>query len=172
MQRILATLVLIMFIVGGYVLASSHQHNESDPEETQQLLDEAVFTSLDGADVSLSDYRGKTVLIDIWETWCTPCLQSFPTLQDLMDDYPDDFLVLAVSPGYMDSHDDVVEFVQHNDYDFKFVFGEQLAEQLNVQSIPYKVYVGPSGEYLETSLGTRGPEGDYEKTRKIIENNR
>ncbi len=169
MRRTVGVFALIILVIAGFKLASSTESSQPESADATEILQNAVFTDLDGGEVTIHDFEGKTVLIDIWETWCTPCIRSMPTLQELMDDYPDDFIVLAVSPGYMDSEEQVREFVANNDYDFAFVFGEQLAEDFNVQSIPYKVYVSPGGEYIESILGTQGPELDYEKTREIIE---
>ncbi len=43
-------------------------------------LPDVPFRSLDGATVTLSDLRGKVVLINFWGTWCAPCLQEIPEL--------------------------------------------------------------------------------------------
>jgi len=169
MRRIISISILLLVILAGIRLASSNGNENVNPEDRNAVLQNAVMTGLDGTEVRLSDFAGKTVLIDVWETWCTPCLRSFPTLQKLMDDFPDDFIVLAVSPGYMDTPEQVQEFVDNHDYDFMFVFGEELAQDLNVQSLPFKVYVDPAGQYVESVLGTQGPERDYEKSREIIE---
>jgi len=171
MRRIVSVIVLAVVLLAGFRFATSAGNGSADPAEKNEILANAVMTGLDGEEVTLSDFAGKTVLIDIWETWCTPCLRSFPTLQKLMEDFPDDFVVLAVSPGYMDSPEQVKEFVENHDYDFTFVFGEKLAQDLNVQSIPFKVYVDPEGQYVESIMGTRGPERDYEKAREIIQRN-
>lgn len=169
MRRLVVFVTLLIVIAVGARVALPLQGDATDASDTNTILQETVFTDLDGGEVTLQDFEGKTVLIDIWETWCTPCLQSMPTLQQLMEDYPNDFVVLAVSPGYMDSPEQVHEFVENHDYDFEFVFGEQLTSDLEVQSIPYKVYVDPEGEYITSVVGTQGPDEDYEKTKEIIE---
>ncbi|MFO8029916.1 MAG: TlpA disulfide reductase family protein [Cyclonatronaceae bacterium] len=171
MRRIITLSIIALVIAGGIRLATYAGNGSIDPEDKNQVLSNAVMTTLDGTEVTLQDYTGKTVLIDIWETWCTPCLRSMPTLQQLVEDFPDDFVVLAVSPGYMDSPEQIREFIDNHDYDFEFLFGEDLARDLNVQSIPFKVYVDPEGQYIESVMGTQGPEQDYEKTRKIIQQN-
>jgi len=53
---------------------------------------------LDGREVELSSYRGKVVLVNVWATWCAPCLQEMPSMQRMYEAIgDDDFEILAVS---------------------------------------------------------------------------
>lgn len=53
---------------------------------------------LDGAEDSLSAYRGRVVLIDFWATWCRPCIDVLPELRELVGELPADrFTLLAIS---------------------------------------------------------------------------
>ena len=42
-----------------------------------------VFTSPNGTEMRLSDYKGKVILVNIWATWCAPCIAEMPMLNDL-----------------------------------------------------------------------------------------
>ena len=56
------------------------------------------MTTLDGAPVTLERFRGKVVLLDVWATWCPPCVAALPRLQALHDRYQDKgFAVVGVS---------------------------------------------------------------------------
>ncbi len=56
------------------------------------------LTALDGRQVSLSDYRGKVVMVHFWATWCPPCVEEIPTLERLYRGLlGKDFAILAVS---------------------------------------------------------------------------
>ncbi len=57
-----------------------------------------TYPGLDGKKVSLSDYRGKVVFINIWATWCTPCVEEMPSMQKLYQKLKgENFEILAVS---------------------------------------------------------------------------
>jgi peroxiredoxin len=57
-----------------------------------------TFPDLNGKVVSLSDYKGKVVFINIWATWCLPCREEMPSMQKLYDQFKGEaFEILAVS---------------------------------------------------------------------------
>ncbi|MED5580412.1 MAG: TlpA disulfide reductase family protein [Nitrospinota bacterium] len=58
------------------------------------------FPGLDGSTIKLSDYKGKVVLLNIWASWCIPCLDEMPSLQNLyqkMKESQREFEIIAVS---------------------------------------------------------------------------
>lgn len=143
---------------------------EAMPETSEELVEQATFTDLEGNEVRVSDFEGKVVMIDLWETWCKPCLASFPTMQDLQEEYSDQFIVLAVTPGFTDTAEDARSFAQENDYDFRYLMdSNNLHEELGVQGIPYKIFVDANGEFIQRSMGSHGPQEDYKMIKGIIE---
>jgi peroxiredoxin len=57
-----------------------------------------TFPGLDGKKVSLTDYRGKVVFLNIWATWCPPCRKEMPSMEKLYQQLKgEDFEILAVS---------------------------------------------------------------------------
>lgn len=58
----------------------------------------AAFTDADGGAASLADFRGKVVLVNVWATWCAPCVREMPTLDRLEAALGgEDFAVVAIS---------------------------------------------------------------------------
>lgn len=141
-----------------------------DLSEQKAIIDNATFTDLDGNPVNLEQFEGKLVLIDFWESWCGPCLQVFPAMADLREEYPDEFEVLAVTVGLTEGPEEARAFAEENDYPFTWLYDENgVFEELGGAGIPFKVFISPSGELLEIEMGSRGREGDYNKTKEKIE---
>jgi thiol-disulfide isomerase/thioredoxin len=153
------------------------EQQDQQPQHSQMMndvdhaavIEAATFTDLDGNEVSLSDYHGKVLVIDFWETWCGPCLQVFPSLQDLIEEYPDDFAVLAITLGMMEGPDEARAFKEEHEYDFHYLYDEyNVSDQLGIFSIPFKMYIDPDGKLIKHEIGTRGREGDYNSAKEVI----
>jgi peroxiredoxin len=68
------------------------------------------LTDINGNPVSLSDYRGKTVLVNNWATWCPPCQAEMPTLEKYYEEYRgQNFVIIAIESG--EPADQVADFV-------------------------------------------------------------
>ncbi len=69
------------------------------PTGTQRGQQAPDFTTtlVDGTPVSLSDYRGKVVILNFWATWCPPCRLEMPEFQEASTLYGDDLVILAVN---------------------------------------------------------------------------
>src|SRR5699024_9148492 len=147
LKKILPLLVLSLFI--GCSSGEDVQNTSPDSEENAQAaadstqrspiagyVEQAAFTSLDGDTVQVSDFKGKVVMIDLWETWCAPCIESFTTLQKLQEEYSDDFVMLAVTPGFSDTRKDAKAFADEHDYSFRFLMDtNELYKRIKVQNI-------------------------------------
>lgn len=175
--------LLIIFSTAALLTACGSKNNQSDTDQSSvaeqtepnemkeaDYVEQASFVNMSGDTVQVSDFKGKVVLIDFWETWCKPCLALFPTMQKMQEEYPDDFVVLAVNPGFADSEEDARNFIAEHDYDFRYLLdSNDLNEKLGVQSIPFKVYVDAEGNFIKSSKGSYGEEKDYKELKSIIE---
>lgn len=69
------------------------------------------LTDLAGTPVSLADYRGQVVLVNLWATWCPPCKEEMPALEAFYRKYAEDgFVIIAINDG--DPAPDVLQFVE------------------------------------------------------------
>jgi thiol-disulfide isomerase/thioredoxin len=100
----------------------------------------------DGREVKLSDFRGKIVLLDIWATWCGPCVAAMPHNSEMAEKYAADGLViLAVCAS--DTRENYDAWVQRNSTKFKFLTAHDRAGKDYKSSIfatTYGVSIFPS----------------------------
>ena len=99
-----AAILIILTITGVLILLllnRSRSHYESAkivPEGVGLPSPDFTLSDLNGKMVSLSNYRGKVVLLNIWATWCSSCVDEMPSMENLYQKLKDkDFEILAVS---------------------------------------------------------------------------
>ena len=171
---------LFVVLMAGLVLASCGKSKTQNPRQLSEeearienVLKRASFQDMNGNEVILSDYAGKVILIDFWETWCGPCLMVFPAMDSLRKEYGDDFEVLAVNTLTVDEPEDVDAFVKSNPYDFNFLVDvNDVGADVISLGIPFKVFIDPDGHLIKAELGSAGTEGDYLKAKIIIDDNK
>lgn len=99
---------------------------------------------VDGKTVKLSDFKGKIVLLDLWATWCVPCIASFPVMQQQVLKHNDvAFLFIAVEEKGSDALDRVKKFMNKKKYKFHVLMDEPVQKG----SAKYKITSGykPNG---------------------------
>jgi peroxiredoxin len=120
--------------------------------EDFQLVD------LDGKAQSLSQYRGKIVLLNFWATWCKPCTTEMPAMQASFDKLRDkDFVVLAVNELEDDAR--VREHIKQYGHTFPVLLDRdnRVANQFGVFGLPVSVFIDQEGrvqEYIKGGLLT------------------
>ncbi|MBO1414594.1 TlpA family protein disulfide reductase [Streptomyces sp. FH025] len=116
--------------------------------------------TLDGAQVKLSDYRGKIVVLNVWGSWCGPCRAEAKSLQAVADEYKDkDVQFLGINTRDTDKTN-AVRFEQEQGVTFPSIFdpaGTQLLKfpkgSLNPQSIPTTLVVDRDGKLAARAVG-------------------
>lgn len=122
------------------------------PAEDFQLVD------LSGNTQSLSQYRGKVVLLNFWATWCKPCTTEMPAMQTTYDKLREKgFVVLAVNELEDDAK--VREHIRQYGHTFPVLMDREnkVANQFGVFGLPVSVFIDEQGvvrEYIKGGLLT------------------
>jgi cytochrome c biogenesis protein CcmG, thiol:disulfide interchange protein DsbE len=93
--------------------------------EVGSLAPEYSSVTLDGQPVALEDLRGKVVLLNVWATWCAPCREEVPALQELYESYgPQGLEVVGVSVDAPGEQETIRRFVREFDVTYPIWFDE------------------------------------------------
>ena len=109
------------------------------------------------------------MVLDFWESWCGPCLVTFPGFQKALDEFPDKIVILAATPGMSDTAEDVKRFADQHEYDFIYVEASEMARKIGVRAIPFKIVIAPDGSLVSYGSGTRGADAEYEALASLVE---
>ncbi|MBD5288239.1 MAG: AhpC/TSA family protein [Bacteroides sp.] len=121
-------------------------------------VDAPVFTlkNLEGKNVSLSDFRGKWVILDFWGAWCPWCIKGFPALKEAYGKYAGQLEIIGID--CRDSDEAWRKAVERYELPWVQVYNggaeaEKLYEEYAVQGFPTKVIVSPEGKIANITVG-------------------
>jgi peroxiredoxin len=128
----------------------------------QQAAD-FTLPARDGGQLQLSDLQGQVVMINFWATWCGPCRQEMPLLEQIQAKYePLGFTVLGVNVEPDSAA--AIEWLRNTPVTFPVLFDvrNEVAEEFGVQGMPSTVFVDRDGRVRHVHAGYKpGDEAKY-----------
>ena len=139
---------------GNTVIPEETAEQETDPASQSETAttDQYDFELPDiyGNTVSLKDFRGQTVVLDFYETWCTYCNEALGTLAkaDAMDDVKV-LMIVTPSLGSEKTKEGIRLFLEKQGYEFHLVYDEDgtVSRQFGISGYPTTYFIRPDGEY-------------------------
>jgi thiol-disulfide isomerase/thioredoxin len=110
------------------------------------------LTGLNGQPVNMEQYKGKTIFINFWATWCKPCIQEMPSIQKAMGVLNNENIEFLFASD--ETIEQIEKFKKQNMYNFNFVRAENIAE-LNIMALPSTFIFNPAGKLVFNEMGYR-----------------
>ena len=142
----------------------------AEGSEVGKLAPDFQLENLEGQSVSLSDLRGKPVMLNFWATWCPPCRAEMPYIQQIYEEWSGKGLeVLAIDIG--ESPSEVKKFLQNQGLSLPVLLDtkKNVAQKYNITGIPTTFFIDSDGIIQEKVIGAFPSKGAIEKhLSKII----
>ncbi len=149
--RISSGVQLAAFFLGTLLLAGCAEEGLSAGAIAPDF--EVDSLAINGKPKTLSGLKGKVVIVDFWATWCGPCRQSFPHMQEMYEKYKDKGLeIVAISD---EDESKINEFIRNNNYRFGF-YRDSFRTAYNaykVSALPTTFVVNRDGNIVGSVMG-------------------
>jgi peroxiredoxin len=152
-------LIVMFFTFGGGSVWSQSKINFKAIPILQPMKDASPtpdfsLTNAGGKKISLKDFRGKTLFLNFWATWCEPCREEMPAMEKLYQEYKNNnFVVLAIN--VKDRREQALAFVKELKLTYPIAFdpNAEVATLYGAWGLPTTYIIGPKGEGLARGWG-------------------
>jgi thiol-disulfide isomerase/thioredoxin len=129
-----------------------------------------------GKKMSLKDLKGNVVLVNLWATWCGPCVKEMPDLSKISDELKDkNFKLLGMNVFQQEGSKKVEDFLKTNPVSYVVLDGNQEivdafgeADGANIEAVPTTFIIDKDGKIAETIIGGRSKEAFLKTINKYM----
>jgi len=157
-----AACVAALFIAVAWVGFPLPLPAQSSPAAAENSVgapaEDFTLPDLAGKQVSLSDFKGKTVVLSFWATWCLPCKAELPTIEKVYEQDKDkNVVVLTVND---ESVATISDFLKQKHYDFTALIDSKrmLFKRFVIRFIPTVFVINGNGIIVRRIVGWRGSQ--------------
>lgn len=143
---------IVLLILIGFTGCNQAKVKESPVSVDKSAPDKILLTDLNGQTVALTQFKGRTVFINFWATWCKPCIKEMPSIKIMQDKLSTTDIVFLLASN--ESPDEVREFEKIYNYNFNYVTVVNL-EELGIEGLPTTYIFNPGGELVFSETGYR-----------------
>lgn len=156
--------MVAVFVLMLSLNCSSDQEAEKTGARGTEKAPDFSLVTLDGNAVNLADYKGKALILNVWDTWCPPCRAEIPDFIALYSQYRSKGLVILGVAGGRDGETVVRSFIDQNgiNYPNAMVNDDFLEGYQGIRSIPTTFVIDKEGKIYQKYVGA--------KSRAVFEN--
>lgn len=161
-------ILFTLFLLSGCDNSTSEQPLVKVSSESKVAKDFTLM-NMQGESVSLSQYRGKVVILNFWATWCPPCREEMPSMERLYQKYQEQGLVMLAVNVEENGKKAVSQFLQKTPYSFPILLDSEGVVQngYGVFRFPESFIIDRNGVVVKKIVGGRDWMSD--STFKLID---
>ncbi len=163
---VLYKMKVLLFVATVFLMAGCQkQVAQKEVPDVSKLskLDRISLSDLEGNPINLKDYKGKRVFLNLWATWCKPCIAEMPDISKANDILSgEEYVFLAASDESMKK---IKDFVKKYDFTFQFVKMNNSIYDLDITALPSTLIIDAKGELIFEEVGARDWDSETELDR-------
>ncbi|HUO26274.1 MAG TPA: TlpA disulfide reductase family protein [Candidatus Aquilonibacter sp.] len=167
---VVAVVVALMLYFGSHQVHPHQKTGTANPLQTKMAPD-FTLQSLDGRSMKLSDFRGKTVLLNFWATWCGPCKIEMPWFVELQKQYGSQGLQIVGVAMDDASKEDIAKFAKDMGVNYPILIGKESVgdEYGGVPALPESFFIDRDGKVVDKIIGLEGKAEIESTIKKTLE---
>ena len=148
--------IAVIIFIG--LISCNEKGKEKDKDEpvlstpAKSELAKIKLTDLDSKPIDLQQYKGKTIFINFWATWCKPCLQEMPSIEKAQKILKDENIEFLFASD--ETTEQIIAFKTDHDYSFNYITCENMGA-LNIVGLPTTFIFNPKGKLVFSEMGYR-----------------
>ena len=153
--------LLIIFI---YLITTNFSYALEKPDlknlvliKSPKTYEEVIFKDINQKNVNLDDFKGKLVILNFWATWCVPCKEEMPSLDDLQSNSKlSNLKIFPINIGQEDVSKSEYFFKELNIKNLNIYFDAPitLAKKFSLRGVPTTILLNKKGEEFARIIGS------------------
>jgi|TARA_B110001450_G_scaffold200484_1_gene189410 thiol-disulfide isomerase/thioredoxin len=153
--------LLIIFI---FLITSNFSYASEKPDiknlviiENPKKYENVIFKDKNQKNVDLANYRGKLIVLNFWATWCVPCREEMPSLDNLQSNKRvNNLIIFPINIGQEDLSKSEIFFKQLNIQNLNIYFDSTitLAKKFKLRGVPTSIFFNKEGEEFARVIGS------------------
>ncbi len=143
---------ILLILLFGISCKEPTKEKETTALQESKGLAKVRLNDLNDQPINMEQFKGKTIFINFWATWCKPCIQEMPSIKSAQELLSKKGIVFLLASN--ESPDQINEFKKDHNYNFNYVRLVNM-EELNLEVLPTTYIFNPKGELVFSEMGYR-----------------
>ena len=153
--------LLIIFI---YLISTSFIHASEKPDiknlvliKNPKIYEDVIFTDINQKNVDLNQFKGKLIILNFWATWCAPCKEEMPSLDNLQSNSEfDNLKIFPINIGQenLSKSDAFFKEIGIQNLEIYFDAPITLAKKFSLRGVPTTILFNKKGEEFGRIMGS------------------
>ncbi len=130
------------------VLATGIANPDTDPlKDKEKAAYDFTLTGMDGSTLDFNELKGKVIFINMWATWCAPCIAEMPSIESLYHNYKDNPSVVFAIISFDKDPNKAINFIDRKGFDMPIYFpnASQIPKVYESRGIPTTFVINKAG---------------------------